>query len=185
MLTIKRSLSVLAMALVFTGCAQQGTKPDDGTGADVGELETGATVGTIGEGDAFAGTALEGMKISYERNAINDPENVLSIKTIYFDYDSSEISDEDVEVIKHHGKYLALNSDASMRLEGHTDERGAREYNIALADRRAQSVKKLLLFQGASESQITIISYGEEKPAAFGHDEESWKLNRRAELVYE
>ena len=80
---------------------------------------------------------------------------------------------------------LALNSDASMRLEGHTDERGTREYNIALADRRAQSIKKLLLFQGASSSQITIISYGEEKPAALGHDEGAWKLNRRAELVYE
>jgi peptidoglycan-associated lipoprotein len=182
--TIKRGLFVLAMALIISGCTQ-GAKPDDGAGLEGGELEGGATVGTIGEGGALAGTALEGMKISYEKNAINDPENVLSIKTIYFDYDSSEIGDDNVEVIKHHGKYLALNSDVTMRLEGHTDERGAREYNIALADRRAQAVKKLLLFQGANESQITIISYGEEKPAAFGHDEESWKLNRRAELVYE
>ncbi len=184
-ITTRRSLFVLAMALIISGCTQ-GAKPDAGAGYEGGgEPEAGATVGTIGEADALAGTALEGMKISYERDAINDPENVLSIKTIYFDYDSSEISEENVEVIKHHGKYLALNSDVTMRLEGHTDERGAREYNIALADRRAQAVKKLLLFEGASESQITIISYGEEKPAAFGHDEESWKLNRRAELVYE
>jgi peptidoglycan-associated lipoprotein len=183
-ITIKPGLFVLAMALIMAGCTQ-GAKPDADTGVEGGDVEGGATVGTIDDGGALAGTALEGMKISYERNAINDPENVLSIKTIYFDYDSSEISDDNVEVIKHHGKYLALNSDVNMRLEGHTDERGAREYNIALADRRAQAVKKLLLFQGASESQITIISYGEEKPAAFGHDEASWKLNRRAELVYE
>lgn len=184
----KASLFVLILALFISGCAQT-TKPDgetgDAMGAEGGDSETGATVGTISDGGAFAGTALEGMKISYEPEAINDPENVLSIKTIYFEFDSSELSDDDVEVIKHHGKYLSLNPAATLRLEGHTDERGTREYNIALADRRAQSIKKLLLFQGASSSQITIISYGEEKPAAMGHDEAAWKLNRRAELVYE
>jgi len=84
-----------------------------------------------------------------------------------------------------HATYMSANGGARVTLEGHADERGTREYNIALADRRAQSVKKLLLFQGASSSQITIISYGEEKPAALGHDEAAWKLNRRAELVYE
>ena len=186
---MNRNWFVLAMVLLVSACAQT-TKPDEGVdaeGADStrGEPEGGATVGVIDDGGAFAGTALEGMKISYEKNAINDPQNVLSIRTIYFDFDSSELSTEDTEVIKHHGKYLSLNPDASLRLEGHTDERGTREYNIALADRRAQSVKKLLLFQGASSSQITIISYGEEKPAALGHDEAAWKLNRRAELVYE
>ena len=175
---------VLVMALLVSGCTT-GAKPDAEAGAEGGEAATGATVGTIGEGGALAGSALEGMTVSYEKNAINDPENVLSIKTIYFAFDSSELSEDDVEVIKHHGKYLALNSDMTMRLEGHTDERGTREYNIALADRRAQSIKKLLLYQGASSSQITIISYGEEKPAALGHDEGAWELNRRAELVYE
>lgn len=186
-ITTKGGLIVLILALFISGCAQT-TKPDTEAGAEDyarGEAEGGATVGTIDDGGAFAGTALEGMTISYEKNAINDPKNVLSIKTIYFAFDSSDISAEDEEVIKHHGKYLALNPDSRLRLEGHTDERGTREYNIALADRRAQSVKKLLLFQGASSSQITIISYGEEKPAALGHDEEAWRLNRRAELVYE
>ena len=184
-ITMKGSMFALVMALLISGCTP-GTKPDGEGAAEGGDAAgSGATVGTIGDGGALAGSALEGMTISYEKNAINDPENVLSIKTIYFNFDSSELSEDDVEVIKHHGKYLALNSDATLRLEGHTDERGTREYNIALADRRAQSVKKLLLYQGASSSQITIISYGEEKPAAFGHDEDAWKLNRRAELVYE
>jgi len=188
-ITMKSGLFVWIMALAISGCTPA-TKPDADTGdagaeSEVSEATSGTTIGTIGVGDAFAGTALEGMKISYEENAINDPANVLSIKTIYFAFDSSEISEEDVEVIKHHGKYLALHSAVAMRLEGHTDERGTREYNVALADRRAQSVKKLLLFQGASASQITIISYGEEKPTALGHDEDAWKLNRRAELVYE
>ena len=190
-ITTKSGMFLLVMALLVSGCTP-GPKPDSEAGAGVeagepGGVESGAgaTVGTIGEGGVFAGSALEGMTISYEKNAINEPGNVLSIKTIYFAFDSSELSEDDVEVIKHHGKYLALNSAASLRLEGHTDERGTREYNIALADRRAQSIKKLLLFQGASSSQITIISYGEEKPAALGHDEDAWKLNRRAELVYE
>ena len=189
-ITTKSSWLLLAAALFVSGCAQQAAKPDDELAgaeaeAEYSEATSGATIGTIGIGDEFAGTALEGMKISYEKNAINDPQNVLSIQTIYFAFDSSEISAEDIEVVKHHGKYLALHPDATMRLEGHTDERGTREYNVALADRRAQAVKKLLLYQGASASQVTIISYGEEKPAALGHDEEAWKLNRRAELVYE
>lgn len=187
MLTIKSSVLILIIAFVMAGCTQA-TKPDDDLadyGDDVSEATSGTTIGTIGVGDDLAGTALAGMKISYEKDAINDPENVLSIKTIYFAFDSSEISEEDIEVIKHHGKYLALHPDMSLRLEGHTDERGTREYNVALADRRAQAIKKLLLYQGAGASQITIISYGEEKPAAMGHDEDSWKLNRRAELVYE
>ena len=188
-ITMRSGWLALVLALAVSGCTQ-GTKPDSeaGEGAEDftrGEPEGGALVGTIDDGGAFAGTALEGMKISYEKTAIDDPQNVLSIKTIYFDYDSSELSAEDEEVIKHHGKYLALNPDARLRLEGHTDERGTREYNIALADRRAQSVKKILLFQGASSSQVSIISYGEEKPAALGHDEAAWRLNRRAELVYE
>ena len=185
-ITMKSGFFVLLMALLVSGCTP-GTKPDSetGAGAEGGEYDSGATVGIIGEGGGLTGSALEGMTISYDENAINDPNNVLSIKTIYFAFDSSELSEDDVEVVKHHGKYLALNSGASMRLEGHTDERGTREYNIALADRRAQSIKKLLLFQGASSSQITIISYGEEKPTALGHDEDAWKLNRRAELVYE
>jgi len=72
-----------------------------------------------------------------------------------------------------------------VRLEGHADERGSREYNVALANRRAQSVRRLVLFQGASADQIEVISYGEEKPVALAHDEESWRLNRRVELVYE
>jgi len=162
----------------MTGCGGQ-VKPDGDEG--------GAQVGFIDSGDKQAGEVIvDGVKrdVSYERGAINDAANVLSDRTIYFDFDSSAISSDDEEVLKHHGKYLALNSSANVRVEGHTDERGSREYNIALADRRAQSVKRLLTFQGASSNQIVVISYGEEKPAVMGHDESAWQLNRRAELVY-
>lgn len=122
--------------------------------------------------------------VSYERSALDEVGNVLGERTIYFEFDSSEIASDYEEVLKHHGRYLALNASVNMRIEGHTDERGTREYNVALADRRAQSVKRLLMYQGASSNQILVVSYGEEKPAEFGHDEEAWQLNRRAELVY-
>jgi peptidoglycan-associated lipoprotein len=182
---MNKLLVLLLLAVVVASCESQ-VKPDGDMAQDGADTDTAAaTVGAIEGDSSLIGTALEGKTISYERNAINDPGNVLSIRTIYFDYDSSDLSDIDTEVLKHHGKYLSLNPDARLRLEGHTDERGTREYNVALADRRAQTVNRLLLFQGASSDQITIISYGEEKPAAMGHDEDAWKLNRRAELVYE
>lgn len=185
---MNKLLLILLLAVAVSACEPQ-VRPDGDTaggGADSGAGgDTGARVGVIGGDGPLAGSALEGMTISYEKDAILDAENVLSIRTIYFGFDSSDISETDVEVLEHHGKYLSLNPDVNLRLEGHTDERGTREYNVALADRRAQAVKNLLLFQGAASSQITIISYGEEKPAALGHDEDAWQLNRRAELVYE
>jgi peptidoglycan-associated lipoprotein len=179
---VKKYLLVLLMAFVMVAC-DANVKPD-GESADGGSSESGsgAEAGSIGGGDSTSGSALS---VSYDKSAINDSASVLAERTIYFDFDSSSVDGDYVELVKHHGKYLALNADASIRLEGHTDERGTREYNVALADRRAQAVKRLLMFQGASSGQITIISYGEEKPAADGQDEESWRLNRRAELVYQ
>ncbi len=83
-----------------------------------------------------------------------------------------------------HAKYLASNPTARIRLEGNTDERGSREYNIGLGERRAQAVRRALLLQGASDGQLSTVSYGEERPAAAGHDEASWSKNRRVEIVY-
>ena len=186
---MNRILLVLPVTLALMAC-EPVVKPDQetapGAGAGPAGDSGGATVGTVGDGAIGEGASIAGKQysVSYERGAIDDPNNILSQQVIYFDYDSSEIREEYVELVKHHGKYLALHSDINIRLEGHTDERGTREYNIALADRRAQAVKRMLTFQGASSDQVTIISYGEEKPAVFGQDEESWSLNRRAELVY-
>ena len=87
-----------------------------------------------------------------------------------------------LSLVKHHGRYLSFNTNASVRLEGHADERGTREYNIALGEGRARRVKEIMLYEGASEDQISVISYGEEKPVAFGRDNESMGLNRRVEI---
>lgn len=176
---MKNYILILMMSVLVISC-DSNVRSDDDSG------ESDAQVGSVDSGAGASGSALSDSSgdVSYDEDAINDANSVLAQRVIYFDFDSSKVNAQFVELIKHHGKYLALNSDASVRIEGHTDERGTREYNVALADRRAQSVKRLLLFQGAGSDQVTIISYGEEKPVAMGHDESSWRQNRRAELVY-
>ena len=103
---------------------------------------------------------------------------------VYFDYDQAEIKPEFNAMLAAHGQYLAKNAALSLRLEGNTDERGSREYNIGLGERRAQSVRRALMLQGAAANQLTTVSYGEERPASTGSNEEAWRLNRRVELVY-
>jgi peptidoglycan-associated lipoprotein len=108
----------------------------------------------------------------------------LQNRTIYFDFDSSEIRPDYNALITAHAPYLASNASIRVRIEGNTDERGSREYNIGLGERRAQALRRALLLQGVAESQITTVSYGEERPAVTGHTEDAWSRNRRDELVY-
>ena len=181
---MKNYLLILLMAFALAAC-DNNIKPDGEGEAATGSSETASDGATVGAVDGEGGGAAQALaSISYEASAINDANSVLAARVIYFDYDSSKVTGDNIELVKHHGKYLSANASASIRLEGHTDERGTREYNVALADRRAQAVKRLLMFQGAASSQITVISYGEEKPASLGHTEAAWHLNRRAELVY-
>jgi peptidoglycan-associated lipoprotein len=108
----------------------------------------------------------------------------LKNRIIYFEFDSSDIKSEYNELISAHGRYLASNPSKHVRIEGNTDERGSREYNIGLGERRAQAVRRALMLQGATESQITTVSYGEERPAVTGHTDEAWARNRRANIAY-
>jgi len=103
---------------------------------------------------------------------------------IYFDYDKSDLKSEYTSVIAAHAKYLSSGANLKVRLEGNTDERGSREYNIGLGERRAQAVRRALMLQGVSENQITTLSYGEERPAVEGHDEAAYSKNRRVEISY-
>ncbi len=181
---MKKLLLISVLALSVAACGEA-IKPDSDTTAENAEF-AGATSGGIDDAAGLGGEALEGgMLVSYEEGAINDPNNVLAEKLVYFAFDSNTVGDDYIELVKHHGKYLSFNVNASVRLEGHADERGTREYNVALAEGRAQAVKQLMLYEGAGNDQISVISYGEEKPVAFGHDEESMSLNRRVEIVYQ
>ena len=116
--------------------------------------------------------------------ALKDPRNILSKRNIYFDYDQFTVKDEYKPIVEAHAKYLQANRSARAILQGHTDERGTREYNIALGQKRADAVKNLMLLLGATEIQIETVSFGKEKPRREGHDEPSWAENRRVDIVH-
>lgn len=120
----------------------------------------------------------------FARDAIDDPSGLLAERTIYFEFDSSDVEQEYMEIIERHAAYLSQHPDMAVRLEGHTDERGSREYNIGLGDRRANAVQDLLQAYGTDSDQTRTISYGEEMPAEQGSNEDAWSKNRRVELVY-
>ena len=161
-------LAVLAMTFLLAGCP---SKP-------VSE--------TTPRADAAAGAGAEsaGLASRDPSAALNDPSSPLYQRVIYFDYDRTDILPQFVEVLRAHGTYLATNPSTKLMLEGHTDERGTREYNLALGDQRADAVRRFLMAEGARADQISTLSYGEERPADHGHGESSWALNRRVELVY-
>ncbi|MCK4842600.1 MAG: peptidoglycan-associated lipoprotein Pal [Methylococcales bacterium] len=112
-------------------------------------------------------------------------QKTLSIRTIYFSFDDSQVQQDFIHIINAHALYLKNNSSQRIVLEGHADERGSREYNVALGEQRAKSVYRIMKMQGVSDSQVQIVSYGEEKPAASGMNESSWQLNRRVEIAYQ
>lgn len=144
------------------------------TDGGTGEEEAGS------EAQAFG---AEGDQASTLQQ-LDDPESLLSVRIIYFDYDSSTVVSQFEEIIQAHAAFLQANSGVVATLEGHADERGSREYNLALGERRAQAVKQRLVVLGAAPDQIRTVSYGEERPADPGHDEQAWSLNRRVEFVY-
>ena len=177
-LNLNRLIAVALVALL-SGCSSTGGSKTDGSGVVIEDRGTAADTGTSGATTSGAAGATD-----FSAAALDDPGSLLSRRVIYFEYDSAEITPESQQVLIAHAGYLSANNGAILALEGHTDERGSREYNIALGDRRAQSVRRMLELNGASYRQITTISYGEEKPAAEGESETAWRLNRRVELVY-
>ena len=117
-------------------------------------------------------------------NPLRDPNNILSKRSIYFDYDSFVVKDEYRPLVEAHARYLQQNRNARVTVQGNTDERGSREYNIALGQKRADSVKRMMTLLGATESQIETVSFGKEKPKNPGHDEAAYAENRRDDILY-
>lgn len=111
-------------------------------------------------------------------------EELLAQRRIYFDFDSSTISEESREIIEAHAANIVANPDLRVHLEGHCDERGTREYNLALGERRAQAVERVMRLLGVPGGRSTTVSYGEEQPLAPEHNESAWRLNRRVEIIY-
>lgn len=165
---------LMAVTLGLGACASKKAKPT----APAAPSEASSTAQNSGAGSTSA--ADTGM----DDEAAGPQGGLLATRVVYFDFDSSEIKGAGTDVVAAHAKYLASHSGTRVRLEGHTDERGSREYNIGLGERRAQAVRRALLLQGATDAQLSTVSYGEERPAVPGHDETAWAKNRRVEIVY-
>jgi peptidoglycan-associated lipoprotein len=165
---------MVAAALSSAGCSSKKPKPGPSSQTEVG----GADSAGAGSDAANAGNA------GTDDEAPGPQGGLLAKRIIYFDFDSSDIKGEGTDVVAAHAKYLASHASTRVRLEGNTDARGSREYNIGLGERRAQAVRRALLLQGATESQPATVSYGAERPAVAGNDEAAWSKNRRVEIVY-
>lgn len=159
----RNHLIALIAAASIAGCSSTPEDPNAGasTGADTTSYESTTPAETAPQVDP-----------------------ALQSRVVYFDFDKFDIRYDAEAILSAHAAYLSANPNARVRVEGHADERGTREYNMALGERRAKAAAAFLASKGASSSQIEVISYGEERPAALGHEEGSWAQNRRAELQY-
>ena len=180
---MKRIVSIVclfAAASLLAGCPKKATTvepPTAGTevpGSGSSGQGASATTSPLGGEAGTAGAAGQGANAT----------GLLARKVIYFDFDKSDIKPEFVDIIGAHARNLTAHPNLKMKLEGNTDERGTREYNIGLGERRAQAVRRALMLQGVAESQLTTVSFGAERPAVEGDDEAAWAKNRRVEMVY-
>jgi peptidoglycan-associated lipoprotein len=153
-----------------------GTNGAGGAGRDAaGGADDGSDMGADGSGAGGAGGVLPPR----------DAAGMLAQRSIYFEYDSFSVADEYKPVLQAHAKFLVENAGAKVYLQGHTDERGSREYNLALGQKRADAVRRIMTVLGVKDNQIESVSYGEEKPKNPGNEESAWAQNRRADVIYQ
>jgi len=162
---------VAALLLILGGCE---TTPTNEGGAPV-ETRSGMDVVSV---------QVDGAQSGRLPPELTDPNNILSQRSIYFALDKYNVSEEFRALVNAHGRFLAANRQLKVLIQGNTDERGSREYNLSLGQKRAEAVRQVLLLLGAQEEQIEAVSLGEEKPRAEGHSEEAWAENRRADILY-
>lgn len=172
------------MVALLAGCSSTPTNPDQsGTKAPVSDGTTTTGTGT-GTGNKLPTVTTGTTTGSGALRPWEDPKSELYKRSFYFDYDSYVVRDDDKPMAQKHAKFLLGSGNVSVVVQGNTDERGSREYNLALGQKRAEAVKKILNLQGVPESQVEAVSFGAEKPKALGHDEAAWAENRRADLEY-
>jgi len=169
---MNKLLIPVLLAALIAGCSSTPNGPE----------QAGAPVETRGDGVAtVTAGGVDSRKLPPE---LTDPRNILSKRSIYFDYDKYDVKPEYKDLVTAHAKFLANNRQFKMLIQGNTDDRGSREYNIALGQKRSDAVKKMLTLLGAREEQVESVSLGEEKPKNEGHDEAAWAENRRGDMLY-
>jgi len=177
----QRLLLAVVCAAALAGCAsKRATTPAEPPASTT--VDSGATT-SAAPADAAAATGLDSAAAG-DGVLAGPTGGLLSQRVVYFAFDRAEIRSEDAPVVAAHAAWLAANPGARIRLEGHTDERGTREYNIGLGERRAQTVRRSLTLQGVAENQVATVSFGEERPAVAGEDDSAWSQNRRVEILY-
>jgi peptidoglycan-associated lipoprotein len=167
------SLLTLAAILSLVGCSSQPAAPEQ-DGAGVEDRNPNAVSSGVGS------TSID----PYSLAALKDPKSPLSKRSVYFDYDSFVVKEEYKALLDHHAKFLTKNTQFKMLIQGNADERGSREYNLALGQKRAEAVKKALQLLGVQEAQLESVSLGEEKPACMDQSESCWAQNRRGDMLY-
>ena len=195
---IKLACTVLAGLTLF-GCSSKGDVHDEdapvvvegrdirfGEGSGSAPVEVQAVTETPAVVEEGVPVESDGAQLGgeFQGDPLADDAGLLGTRVVYFEFDSNDVPHLTFQVLAAHADYLIAHPDTVVTLVGHTDERGSREYNLALGERRAQAVAQVMYLQGVAKEQVEIISFGEERPAVPGHDEEAWRLNRRVELVY-
>jgi peptidoglycan-associated lipoprotein len=179
---MKRFLLAAGVAVLLVGCGSavklDNVPVEDKTGMAVSPLGTGTVSGDTGTAGKSTVTGLDLSKTGQDAAAL------AGARIIYFDYDSFAIKPEFQTVIETHARYIKADKNRKAAIEGHTDERGGREYNLALGQKRSEAVRRALGLLGVSDAQVEAVSFGKEKPAAQGNDEAALAKNRRAEIAY-
>ena len=171
---LKRTIYSLAIVALIAGCSS-GTKLNDTPVVD-------RAGGMAGQGSGSGGAASGVAPVTIDPNAQNAAGPVGVARIVFFDYDSYTVKPEYQALIDGHARFLKANAQRRISIEGHTDERGGREYNLALGQKRSEAVRRALNLLGVNDNQVEAVSFGEERPAAQGADESAWSKNRRAEL---
>lgn len=181
-----RALLTALTIVTLAACSSTPTQEQPPAGVEdrqpSGAQQPGAQTQPVQPGGVRSVDLTAGQKPG--ASPLTDPGSILSKRSIYYDLDKFDIKDEYKGLVEAHARYLRDNRGAKMLIQGNTDERGSREYNLALGQRRAESVKKMLMLLGAQESQVEAVSLGEEKPKAAGSSEEAWAQNRRSDILY-
>ncbi|AIA76151.1 peptidoglycan-associated lipoprotein Pal [Halomonas sp. XH26] len=176
---LARSLAVALSIVVIAGCSSTGgTQDGDSYGSQDGS-GTGTSTSGAGTGGQYGSTSGSGAGAGQQADS-----RIPEVRTIHFDFDRDTIKSEYESVVMAHARYLRANPNSRVVLHGHTDERGTREYNMALGERRANAVQRFLNIQGVSPSQMSVVSYGEERPVASGQSESAYAQNRRVVFNY-
>jgi peptidoglycan-associated lipoprotein len=178
---MKKIILCAAIASLLAACSSDPIKPE-GAGAStsntIGSTASSASTGTVGSGTA------QGNALAAKSNPLKDPNNILAKRSVYFGFDQYAVNDKYHDLIQAHAVYLQNHPDAKVMLQGNADEHGGAEYNLALGQKRAEAVRKMMELSGAPSKQMEAVSFGKEKPKAAGSNETAWAQNRRTDVVY-